>query len=237
MGTAIARDRSPGNAFLGLGFITQAGVSIGLAKEIGVISELGNWVLGEACRQMKELDTAGLQLPQVTINVSAFQFNTAFVEVVKDVLDQHGLAASRLELGLTESIMMENHPAITQALQELRELGVRLSVDDFGMGYSPLTYLSRHALDELKIDRTFVADCDSNENSARLVTAIVAMAQRLELGIVAEGVETEEQYRFLVESGAKVIQGYLFSKPVPAAELKRVLAPWHFLEQVQNIQG
>ena len=210
---------------------------IPLAEEIGVISELGNWVLGEACRQMKELDAAGLQLPQVTINISAFQFNTAFVKVVKDVLDQHGLAAARLELGLTESIMMENSPATTQALQELRELGVRLSVDDFGMGYSPLTYLSRHALDELKIDRTFVADCDSNENSARLVTAIVAMAQCLELGIVAEGVETEEQYRFLVESGAKVIQGYLFSKPVPAAELKRVLAPWHFLEQVQNIQG
>jgi EAL domain-containing protein (putative c-di-GMP-specific phosphodiesterase class I) len=208
-----------------------------LAEEIGVITELGNWVLEEACRQMTAYDAQDLKLPRVAINVSAFQFNPDFIERVKDVLGRFGLPASRLELGLTEGIMMDKDPATIKSLQQLRELGVHLSVDDFGMGYSPLDYLSRYCLDELKIDRNFVIDCDSDPAGARLVVAIIAMAKSLELGVVAEGVETEEQCRFLVEQGVKVIQGYFFSKPVAAEEFKRMLTPWHFLEQVQSIQG
>jgi EAL domain-containing protein (putative c-di-GMP-specific phosphodiesterase class I) len=100
-----------------------------------------------------------------------------------------------------------------------------------------LSYLSRYSLDELKIDRSFVLDCDSNENKGKVVVAIITMARSLGLGIVAEGVETEEQYRFLINNGAEAVQGYLFSRPVPASELKRMLAPWHFVEQVQRIQG
>jgi EAL domain-containing protein (putative c-di-GMP-specific phosphodiesterase class I) len=153
------------------------------------------------------------------------------------VLQHYGLPASRLELGLSEAILMDQDRATFQSLQDLKALGVYLSVDNFGAGYAPLGYLSRHSLDELKIDRSFILDCDRNENSARLVVAIIAMARSLGLGVVAEGVETEDQYRFLIGNGVDVIQGYLFGAPVPAAGLQPMLAPWHFVEQVQSIQG
>jgi len=210
---------------------------IPLAEEIGVIDQLGDWVLAEVCRQMKAFDSRDLELPKVAINVSAFQFTPTFIDRIKEVLLEHGLEASRLELGLSESILMDEDRTTYQSLLDLKALGVYLSVDDFGIGDSPLTYLSRYALDELKIDRSFVLDCHTSDNSARLVIAIIAMARSLGLGIVAEGVETEEQYRFLINNGAEVVQGYLFSRPVSAAELEGMLAPWHFVEQVQSIQG
>ena len=210
---------------------------IPLAEEIGVIDELGDWVLAESCRQMKEFDAQGLELPRVAINVSAFQFTVSFVDRVREVLQQFELPASRLELGLSESILMDEDRTTYQSLRDLKALGVYLSVDDFGAGYATLSYLSRYELDELKIDRSFVLDCHNNESRGKLVVAIISMARSLGLGIVAEGVETEEQYRFLIDNGAEVLQGYLFSKPVPAGELKRMLAPWHFVEQVQSIQG
>jgi diguanylate cyclase (GGDEF)-like protein len=206
-----------------------------LAEEAGLMSVLGDWVLVEACRQMKEYEQLGLKLPKVSINISALQFDGNFIERVKEVLQQTGLAPSKLELGLSEAIMMDNDPGTIAALQELKELGVYLSVDDFGTGYSPLSYLSRYALDELRIDRRFIADCDNNEAGARLVRAIIAMAKVLHLSVVAEGVETEEQYRLLAENGTHIIQGYLFSKPVTAQDLRPLLAPWHFMEQVQAI--
>jgi diguanylate cyclase (GGDEF)-like protein len=210
---------------------------IPLAEEIGVIDELGDWVLAESCRQMKEFDGQGLELPRVAINVSAFQFTVTFVDRIREVLKQYDLPASRLELGLSEGILMDEDRSTYQSLRDLKALGVYLSVDDFGTGYATLSYLSRYSLDELKIDRSFVLDCDSNENRGKVVVAIIAMARSLGLGIVAEGVETEEQYRFLINNGAEAVQGYLFSRPVPAPELKRMLAPWHFVEQVQSIQG
>jgi EAL domain-containing protein (putative c-di-GMP-specific phosphodiesterase class I) len=210
---------------------------IPLAEEIGVIDELGDWVLAEACRQMKEFDEQGLELPKVAINVSAFQFTVTFVDRIREVLKQFELPASRLELGLSEGILMDEDRTTYQSLRDLKALGVYLSVDDFGTGYATLGYLSRYELDELKIDRSFVLDCVNNENRGKLVLAIISMARSLGLGIVAEGVETEEQYRFLIDNGAEVVQGYLFSKPVTAGELKRMLAPWHFVEQVQSIQG
>ncbi len=208
---------------------------IPLAEEVGVIGELGDWVLAEVCRQMKEFDTLGLTLPRVTINVSIFQFTAGYVDRVRGVLQQFGLSASRLEFGLSEDLLMDQDSNTYQNLQDLKALGVYFSVDDFGVCYAPLSYLSRYSLDELRIDRSFVLYCDKNASAARLVKAIIAMAQSLGLGIVAEGVETEEQYRFLINSGAAVIQGYLFSKPVPAAELQPMLEPWHFVEQVQGI--
>ncbi|MEE4143375.1 MAG: EAL domain-containing protein [Halieaceae bacterium] len=210
---------------------------IPLAEEIGVIDELGDWVLAESCRQMKEFDAQGLDLPKVAINVSAFQFTVTFVDRIREVLEQYGLPASRLELGLSEGILMDEDRSTSQSLRDLKALGVYLSIDDFGTGLATLGYLSRYSLDELKVDRSFVLECDRNESRGKLVVAIIAMARSLGLGIVAEGVETEEQYRFLIDNGAEVVQGYLFSRPVPAQELKRMLAPWHFVEQVQRIQG
>ncbi|MCP5130828.1 MAG: EAL domain-containing protein [Pseudomonadales bacterium] len=210
---------------------------IPLAEEIGVMDELGSWVLTEVCRQMKEYDALGLELPRVAINVSALQFSTKFCQSISEILQQYGLQAARLELGLSEDVLMDRDRSTHESLKDLKALGVYLSVDDFGTRYAPLSYLSRYSLDELKIDRSFVLDCDSNEASARLVVAIIAMARSLGLGVVAEGVETEDQYRFLIDKGASVMQGYLFTRPVTAGELQKMLAPWHFLQQVQNIQG
>jgi diguanylate cyclase (GGDEF)-like protein len=209
---------------------------IPLAEEIGLIEELGDWVLVETCRQMKEFREQGLELPRVAINVSVFQFSSLFIERVKEVLTQADLPASMLELGLSEAVLMDNDKSTIEALQELRKLGVYLSVDNFGTSYAPLDYLGRCPLDELKIDRSFVVDCDIKEENARLVKAIISLAKSLDLRMVAEGVETEGEYQFLINNGARVMQGYMFSKPVPAEELQRLLVvPWHFMTQIQRI--
>jgi diguanylate cyclase (GGDEF)-like protein len=210
---------------------------IPLMEEMGFIGALGEWVLREACRQMKAFEAQGLKLPKVAVNVSALQFNQSFIRTVKSVLEETGLAPSKLELELTEGVVMADASATLEALTELKNMGVSLSIDDFGTGYSSLSYLSRFPLDELKIDRSFVIEFDKSDNDASLVIAIIAMARSLNLRVVAEGVETQEQYDFLTSNGAHVIQGYLFSKPVPADELQPLLAPWHFMEQVQSMAG
>jgi len=208
---------------------------IPLAEEMGLIIELGDWVLLEACRQMVELREQGVELPKVAVNVSAMQFTTRFITRVEDVLRETGLDPGSLELELTEGLVMDNSNETIKALNDLKVLGVSLSIDDFGTGYSSLSYLSRFPLDELKIDRSFVIDFDKSDNDASLVIAIISMAKSMNLNLVAEGVETHEQYHFLTQNGANVIQGYLFSKPVPADELRPLLAPYHFLNQIQMI--
>ncbi|MBE9538706.1 MAG: EAL domain-containing protein [Proteobacteria bacterium] len=208
---------------------------IPLAEEMGLIIELGDWVLEEACRQMVELRDQGIELPKVAVNVSAMQFTTRFITRVEDVLRKTGLDPGSLELELTEGMVMDNSTETIKALNDLKVLGVSLSIDDFGTGYSSLSYLSRFPLDELKIDRSFVIDFDKSDNDASLVIAIISMAKSMNLNLVAEGVETHEQYHFLTQNGANVIQGYLFSKPIPADELRPLLAPYHFLNQIQMI--
>ncbi len=208
---------------------------IPLAEEMGLIGELGDWVLTEACRQMVEFKAEGLALPKVAVNVSALQFNARFIKRVEEVLYETGLDPTALELELTEGMVMDHSNATLDALNALKTLGVSLSIDDFGTGYSSLSYLSRFPLDELKIDRSFVIDFDKSDNDASLVIAIIAMGKSMNLKVVAEGVETHEQYHFLTQNGATIIQGYLFSKPVPAEELRPLLTPYHFLNQIQMI--
>jgi diguanylate cyclase (GGDEF)-like protein len=208
---------------------------ITIAEEIGMMAELGDWVLVEVCRQMSEFMAQNLKLPRVAINISAFQFSPAFVARVKAVLLEAAIPAPMLELGLTEGMLMGNDSLTTECLLELREMGVYLSVDDFGTGCAPLEYLSHYPLDELKIDRSFVHNCDLREDSGRLVSAIIAMASALKLNTVAEGVETEGQLQFLSNNGARIMQGFLLSEPVPAGQLAGLLVPWHFMEQVQKI--
>ena len=208
---------------------------IPLAEEMGLIGALGDWGLRTACRQMVELQAQGLDLAKVSVNVSALQFNKAFISRVREVLQESGLRPSRLELELTEGIMMDDTEATIHALEDLKEMGISLSIDDFGTGYSSLSYLSRFPLDELKIDRSFVIDFDKSENDATLIIAIIAMGRSLKLQLVAEGVETHEQYHFLTQHGANIIQGYLFSKPVPVAELKPLLVTGYFREQIRSI--
>jgi EAL domain-containing protein (putative c-di-GMP-specific phosphodiesterase class I) len=145
------------------------------------------------------------------------------------------LHPKRLQLELTEGIMVDDTEATISALSNIKELGVQLSIDDFGTGYSSLSYLSRLPLDELKIDRSSVIDINKSENDASLVIAIIAMARSMKLQLVAEGVETPEQYHFLRNHGASVIQGYLFSKPVPLSELEPLLAPGAFKAQIEQL--
>ncbi|MFT4517702.1 MAG: diguanylate cyclase (GGDEF)-like protein [Halioglobus sp.] len=210
---------------------------IPLAEELGLIGALGQWGLEEACRQTVELQSMGLDLPKIAVNVSALQFDGAFIKRVSEVLTKTGLRPVRLELELTEGIMLDGTDATLRAFSDLKALGVQLSLDDFGTGYSSLSYLSRFPLDELKIDRSFVIDFDKSQADASLIIAIISMAKSMRLNLVAEGVETLEQYRFLRQSGASVIQGYLFSKPVPAKELKELLQPGYFHKQIAELNG
>lgn len=208
---------------------------IPLAEEMGLIVELGAWTLIEACNQCKAFQELGLNLPKIAVNVSSLQFNAAFIELVKQVLIETELEPHLLELELTEGVIMSNAKASVEALHELKALGVSLSVDDFGTGYSSLSYLSLFPLDELKIDRSFVINYDKNDNNASLVSAIIAMGRSLNLRMVAEGVDNEEQFRFLRKQGIQVIQGYLFAQPVPAEEFAKLMTDAPYLQQINEI--
>ena len=208
---------------------------IPLAEEIGLIVEIGSWTLQEAARQSKAFQEQGLHLPKISVNVSALQFNATFTREVEKVLQDTGIEPELLELELTEGVIMTNARASIDALHSLKELGVSLSVDDFGTGYSSLSYLSRFPLDELKIDRSFVIDYDKSPASSSLVSAIIAMGKSLNLSLVAEGVDTVDQYRFMREHEVDVIQGYLFSKPVPAEELAALLRERRFPGQIEEM--
>jgi diguanylate cyclase (GGDEF)-like protein len=192
---------------------------IPLAEENGLIVPLGTWVLREACRQTKEWRDAGRNVPRVAVNVSSHQFRERRLpETVAEALRATGALSGDISIELTEGVIMENAKANVEALQRLKEMGLKLSIDDFGTGYSSLSYLNRFPLDELKIDRSFVMDIKGPDDKAAIIAAIIAMAHSLELSVVAEGVETEFQRAYLQAQHCDEYQGYLFSKPVPAAD-------------------
>lgn len=197
---------------------------IPLAEEMGLIIEIGNWVLTEACSTLKNWQAKGLELEKIAVNLSSLQFKQSdLLAQTQKVLEKTGLDAKYLELELTESIIMNDADATIDVLHALKEMGIRLSVDDFGTGYSSLNYLTKFPLDELKIDKSFIVDVDSDSHNASIITAIVAMAKSLGLDIVAEGVETEKQLEFIAAHGVKIVQGYYFSKPLPAEQFKTLL--------------
>jgi diguanylate cyclase (GGDEF)-like protein len=203
-------------------------VWIPMAEDIGIISDVGDWVLGEACRTLRAIRAEGLVLPKVSVNVSALQFTEDFIGRVELALREHQLPAESLELELTEGIMINDDPGIVDIVKRLKALGLRLSIDDFGTGYSSLGYLSRFPLDELKIDRSFVVGLRQGKREAELLRAIIALGHGLGLEIVVEGVETPEELQFFRGENAEVIQGYLFSPPVTDKALCKLLAPGHF---------
>jgi len=197
---------------------------IQIAEDCGLIVAIGRWVLREACVQARALVDAGLQLDQVAVNVSAAEFESRdYVSQLVATLRDTGLEPGRLELELTESSLMRRPEASTTTLLALSAAGVRLAVDDFGTGYSSLSYLKHFPIDTLKIDQSFVRDVGSNEDDAAIVCAILAMGGSLRQRVVAEGVETREQYDFLVAHGCAEAQGYYFSRPVPALALSALL--------------
>ncbi len=200
---------------------------IPVAEEAGLIVALGEWVLRAACTQAVAWHRAGHQHLQLAVNCSARQFQDAgFVAAVDRILRESGMPAQRLELEITESIIIRHTEEVNARFQALEDMGVRISIDDFGTGYSSLSYLKRLSIHQLKIDQSFVRDIGTDPNDAAIVGAIVTIAHSLGLEVVAEGVETAEQLGFLRAVGCDAAQGYLFSKPLPAAEFERLLEQW-----------
>lgn len=206
-----------------------------LAEELGIIEEIGEWVLHRACSDLIELRSLGYELGQVSVNVSALQLSEAFVPLVANVLQKSGLPPASLKLEITEGVMIDNEDGAVHVFNSLKELGVSLSIDDFGTGFSSLSYLTRLPLSELKIDRSFVLGLDEGGKGSDLVRGIIAMAQSLQLGMVVEGVETPLQLAFFRDSSVHTIQGYLFSRPVPLEELIALLVPGHFTDQITEL--
>ncbi len=198
---------------------------IPLAEDNGLILPIGEWVLRTACRQNREWQERGFNAMRVGVNVSARQFQQEHLaEIVLQILDQTGLAPKYLDLELTESSIMSNAQATIDVLTRLKAMDVTISIDDFGTGFSSLSYLKRLPIDALKIDKSFVRDITTDPDDAALVMAIVTLAHNLRLQVIAEGVETEEQLRFLQLLRCDEVQGYLFSKPLPAEGLEQLLA-------------
>ena len=197
---------------------------IPLAEETGLINAIGEWVLRTACAQLQTWIDSGLPTMRIAVNLSVKQLlKNDFAATVEQALQDTGLAPSLLELEITESTLMENAQDTLAALHRLRSLGVRLSIDDFGTGYSSLSYLKRFPVDIIKIDRSFVRDVPNDADDASIVTGIIALAHSLRLEVVAEGVETEAQLRFLREQSCDILQGYYLSQPIPAAQFARDL--------------
>jgi diguanylate cyclase len=190
---------------------------IGLAEKTGLIINIGEWVLNEACRQMRVWYDAGFTHWRIAVNLSALQFcHAGLVKTVATALAAHGLPANCLTLEITETTAMSDADASMTVLQKLSDMGVDLSIDDFGTGYSSLMYLKRLPANELKIDRGFVRELERDSDDAAIVSAIVALGQALNLRIVAEGVETTSQQSFLTQLGCDSLQGYLLGHPLPA---------------------
>jgi len=201
------------------------GEFIPIAEETGLITEIGEWVLRTACRQAREWEAAGLPPVRMAVNLSIRQLRRGdFPARVRALLRETGLAPQRLEIEITESSLMVDPEQIIKTLHELRATGIQLAMDDFGAGYSSLAYLKRLPLDRIKIDRSFVRDILEDPDDAAIVQAILAMARQLKIRVVAEGVETPAQTRFLRNHGCEEAQGYAFSRPLPAEACADFLA-------------
>ena len=222
---ALIRWQHPKN-----GWISPANF-IPLAEETGLIISLGEWVLREACRQLKQWEsTSDFRLPQIAVNVSPKQFRQSnFVFQVKQILAESGILPERLVIELTEGVVIADVYDTVKKMNALQSLGIRIAIDDFGTGYSSLTYLNTLPIDVLKIDQSFVRDI-SNDNNTAIIGTIISMAKHLGLKVIAEGVETEGELEYLTSAGCSMFQGYLFSKPLSADSF----AKFHIAQQEQN---
>ena len=203
--------------------LVSPGVFIPVAEETGLILDLGEWVLEEACRQVRAWRDANLIMPPIAVNLSARQFDAGLPKRIATVLERYGVQPDQINLEITESLLVRGTDGVIAIMNQLVAMGMALALDDFGTGYSSLAYLKKFPISTLKIDRSFVIGLPYEENDCAIARAIVTMAQQLRQEIVAEGVETAEQMAFLRELGCDQLQGYLFSQPVPAAEFATML--------------
>jgi len=208
---------------------------IPVAEETGFINQIGRWVLEEACRQQRAWQADGLSIVPIAVNLSALQLQKGdFAEQLDALMSPTGLDPAFLELELTETAVMRDAGRMAEMLQKLRERGIRFAIDDFGTGYSSLGRLRRFPVDKLKIDQSFIRDVTGTEDNATITRAIIALAKQLRLKVLAEGVETAEQFEFLEEAGCDEVQGYYFSRPVPAAEVVRWLSGDGIAGEIQD---
>jgi len=196
---------------------------IPLAEETGLIVPIGQWVIDQAVAQNKSWEQEGIPVVKLAVNLSAQQFRLPLVDEVSATLTLHGLAHELLELEITESMVMNNVERVIDMLTDLAQLGMQISLDDFGTGYSSLSYLKRFPIDKLKVDQSFVRGIPSDIDDVSITRAIIALGKSLGLKVIAEGVETKQQLEFLRAEGCDEIQGYLFSRPLPADEFAQML--------------
>ena len=208
---------------------------IPLAGSTGLIVPLGEWVLRTACELTQQLHEKGFKHLKVAVNLSARQFkNSQLVDTIKLILEETKLSPWWLELEITEGILLEDVDENVRIFHSIKELGVSLAIDDFGIGYSSLSYLKRLPLDILKIDRSFVKDIPMDKSDMDISAALIAMSHKLRLQVVAEGVETAAQVKFLTDNHCDIGQGYFFSRPVPFEKLVEKLLH-ETEEEVENV--
>lgn len=199
-------------------------IFIPLAEESGLINAMGEWAIRTVCAQLRSWLDEGLEVLPIAVNISAHQFvQQALPQLLADILAEFAIPAQLIELELTESMLMGNASHAASTLHQLKDMGIEVSIDDFGTGYSSLSYLHQFPVHALKIDRSFISQINENSEPIRLASAIIAMAHELGLQVIAEGVETEVQARYLVEHGCDISQGFLYSKPLPAADFAKQL--------------
>lgn len=205
--------------------VVSPAMFIPIAEETGLIVPIGEWVLRTACRQNVIWQRQGYGPMRMAVNISARQFHELnFFEVVVEILQETKMEPQLLELEITESIAMDDDDASAQMLKRFKKLGVRISIDDFGTGFSSLNYLRRMPVDTLKIDQSFIQDISSKENGEEVVAAIIQFAKNLKLKVIAEGVETDIQCSFLKEKECDEMQGFLFSRAIPSQEVERLFS-------------
>jgi EAL domain-containing protein (putative c-di-GMP-specific phosphodiesterase class I) len=204
--------------------LLSPGRFIPLAEELGIVGQIGEWVLQAACQEAASWARAGRPGLKIAVNIAMPMFvGDRFVNLVTQATRSTGLSPDLLVLELTESMLMDDAPGAIALMHELKAIGVALSIDDFGTGYSSLSYLKRFPIDELKVDRSFVADLPGGPADTAIVKTIVALGQSLGMTVTAEGVETDPQRDLLRQLGCDLYQGFVFSKPVPAADFVALL--------------
>ncbi len=202
----------------------QPSAFIPIAEESGLIDELGKWVVRQACTDSNRIHTATGQWLKLAINISPRQLQSVvFAQYLKDTLAEYQLSPERIALAITENVLIKQHGSAYDNLVNLSNMGFDLAVDDFGTGYSSLSYLQKYPFSTLKIDQSFVQKIEADIGNRKLTEAIIQMAHSVNMQVIAEGVETEAQLRFLENSDCDFIQGYYFSQPLPFAQLLAVI--------------